>query len=44
MRLEIRGFFSARREIMGRSHDLSAENTGLHSTVGRHFAGITVRG
>lgn len=36
-------FFSARREIMA-TDGLGAENTGLHNTVGRHFAGITLRG
>lgn len=36
-------FFSARREMMSKE-GMTAENTGLHNTVGRHFAGMGVRG
>lgn len=35
--------FSARREIMSRAEDLSARNSGAHSTVGRHGAGFLLR-
>ena len=36
-------FFGARRKMM-EERGLTAENPGLHNTVGRHFAGITIRG
>jgi copper oxidase (laccase) domain-containing protein len=36
-------FFGARRKMM-EERGLTAENPGLHNTVGRHFAGITLRG
>lgn len=35
-------FFGARRKIM-EDNGLTAEDPGLHNTVGRHFAGITVK-
>ena len=36
-------FFSARREVMSRE-GITAENSGLHNTIGRHFAGMKVGG
>lgn len=36
-------FFSARRDVM-KKEGIDAQNSGLHNTTGRHFAGITIKG